>query len=399
MDFAKELAEILERDPLALLVVKPKATPAMNADARLRTSFEEINAFVQEHGHEPTASRNINERKLHSRLKGLRENPEKVAALSEFDSFSLFAGPATHEPEEIYNINDVLGDDPLGLLDDSAEGDGPAEDIFSLTHVAKSVAKPDFVAKRKKCEEFEQFDPLFKKVHADLASGEKKMRSFVSEKYIVPGAFFLVQGMLVYVANKGKKEKKNFGNVNARLYCVFENGTESNLLMRSLAAALWKDENSRHIIDAFQMEMFEESEKVGTEDEATGCIYILKSLSEDSKIRKFENLYKIGFSSESVQQRIRNAAEDPTYLMADVKLVTEYQTFNLNPQKLELLLHTFFAKSCLNFDVYDDNGQRHAPREWFCVPLHIIEAGVQLLINGEIIHYRYDHDRQKIVGK
>jgi hypothetical protein len=398
MDFEKELASILEDDPLGLLVVKPKATPGMSADAKLRDSFEEINAFVREHGHEPEKNRNIKERQLHSRLKGIRENPEKVVALAEYDSFDLFAGVTTQEPKEVYDVADVLGGDPLGLLGDDGEGNDQEENIFNLTHVPKSADKPDFVARRKKCVEFKQFEPLFKKVHADLASGDKKMRSFISEKYIVKGAFFLVQGMLVYVANKGEKEKKNFGNVNARLYCVFENGTESNMLMRSLAAALWKDESSRHIIDACQVEMFEKPGEVGVEDKATGCIYILKSLSDDPQIKEIEDLYKIGFSSGPVQERIQNAAQDPTYLMADVKLVTEYQTFNLNPQKMELLLHTFFAKSCLNLDVYDGEGKRHVPREWFVVPLHILEAGVHLLISGEIVYYRYDHEGQEIVA-
>lgn len=400
MDFEKALAEILDTDPLGLLAVKAKATPAMNADARLRVSFEEINVFMQEHGHEPTASRNINERKLYSRLKGLRENPEKITALSEFDSFGLFTGLATHEQEEIYSVDDVLGDDPLGLLGDNGDDNDQDENIFNLTHVPKSVDMPDFVATRKKCAEFEQFEHLFRQIHADFATGEKIMRSFSSEKHIVPGAFFLIQRMLVYVANKGEpREKNKSGNVNARLYCVFENGTESNMLLRSLAAALWKDPDSRHIIDATQMEMFDEPQEVGGDDKATGYIYILKSLSDDPKIEDIEDLYKIGFSSGPVQERIQNAAQDPTYLMASVKLVTEYQTFNLNPQKLELLLHTFFAESCLNLDVYDGEGKRHIPREWFVVPLHVIEAGVQLLISGEIVYYRYDHERQEIISK
>ncbi len=394
MDFEKELASILEDDPLGLLVVKPKATPAMNADAKLRESFEEINTFVQEQGHEPEKSRNIKERQLYSRLQGIRENREKVAALESYDSFGLLAGAVvTSEPEEVYNVADVLDDDPLGLL-----GDDQAGSIFSLTHVPKAVEKPDFVARRKECAEFEQFEQIFKRVHADLTSGSKKMRPFVSEKHIVKGAVFLVQGMLVSVANIGNKEEVGDGKINARLYCVFENGTESNMLLRSLAAALWKDEGSRHIVDASQIEMFDESEKVGEEDIATGCIYILKSLSDDPDIQEIGDLYKIGFSNGPVQERIKNAAQDPTYLMADVKLVTEYQTFNLNPQKLELLLHTFFAEACLNLDVYDGEGKRHVPREWFVVPLHIIEAGVQLLISGEIVNYRYDHEGQEIVG-
>lgn len=110
-------------------------------------------------------------------------------------------------------------------------------------------------------------------------------------------------------------------------------------------------------------------------------------------------LYKIGFSTQPAQNRIKNAAGEPTYLMADVALVSEYQTYNLNPRKLELLLHTFFAKSCLNIDVFDKDGVRHTPREWFVVPLHIIETALKLLISGEIVNYEYDSNGQKIVPK
>jgi len=225
------------------------------------------------------------------------------------------------------------------------------------------------------------------------------MRPFTSERQIVPGGYFILQGVMVHVANVGKWEKRNFGNVNARLYCVFENGTESNMLLRSLAAALWKDKNSRQIVDADQIEILSESEQVAPDDEATGYIYVLRSLSEDPRIKEIENLYKIGYSNLPVKERIQNANQEPTFLMADVALVTEYQTYNLNPQKLELLLHTFFAESCLNFDVFDSEGKRHAPREWFDVPLHVIETAVQLLINGDIVNYHYDSQRQEIVGK
>ena len=398
IDFDKELAAILEHDPLGLLEIKPKISSTISADERLVASFAEITAFRQQHDREPTASRDIGERRLYSRLKGLRDNPEKAAALAGFDQFALLAEVSVQEQEEVYTVDDILGDDPLGLLDDADEETDLA-DIFRLVNVPKSVAAPDFIAKRKQCKEFAQFEPLFKQVHADLLTKKATTRPFTSGRHIVPDAFFLVQGMLVYIANKGKEERKNFGNVNARLYCVFENGTESNMLLRSLAAALWKDEHSRQIIAADQMEMFEKTGKIEANDEATGYIYVLKSLSEDPRIADIEHLYKIGFSSQPVEQRIQNAPQEPTYLMADVRLVTEFKTYNLNPQKMELLLHTFFAKACLNLDVFDDAGKRHTPREWFVVPMHVIEAAVQLLLSGEIVDYRYDQEQQEIVER
>lgn len=395
IDFEKELEQILSSDPLGLLDIKPKAT-SVTADQRLVASFQEINEFIDEHGKEPTQNRDIKERRLFSRLKGLREDPVKAAALKDHDVHGLLADveiPEPSVPKEINCVEDILDDDTLGLLADDPN------DIFDFKHTPKGPATPDYIAKRKPCKEFEQFEPLFKKIHADLSLKTKKMIGFSSERQIKPGEFFLLSGMLVYVANRGEWEKKNFGNVNARLYCVFENGTESNMLLRSLAAALWKDENSRHLVDAKQKDVFEIEERLSTGDEATGYIYVLQSLSDKPEIREIENLYKIGFSAQPTEQRILNAKNEPTYLMADVAIVSEFQTFNLNPQKLENLLHRFFSNSCLGVDVFDNDGKRHTPREWFIAPIHVIQTAVKLLISGEIVNYRYIASKQEIGAK
>jgi hypothetical protein len=191
-------------------------------------------------------------------------------------------------------------------------------------------------------------------------------------------------------------EKKNFGNVNARLYCIFENGTESNMYLRSLAAALWKDENRRQVIDANQKEMFESRANISEEDQVTGYIYVLKSHSIRPEIQEMENLYKIGFSGVPVTERIKNAVNEPTYLMAEVQLVEEFEAYNMNPQKFEALIHRFFAQACVNLDIFDNEGRRHTPREWFIVPLNVIEAAVELLANGEIVNYYYDAKAREI---
>jgi len=399
IDFDKELESILADDPLGLLDVQPKRSSAMTADARLLASFEEINAFVRDKGHEPTASRDISERKLFSRLKGLRESPEKAAALLEHDVLNLLADVAIPEVKEISTIEDVLDDDVLGLLDGGATCESDPNDIFALRNVPKATSTPDHVAKRKSCDEFEQFEPLFKQCQSDLATRKRVQVPFKSERQIRPKTMFVLQGMLCYVAGKGSWKKKGYGNFDARLYCVFENGTESNMLLRSLASALWKDENGRQVINSDQRELFDEASKIEEDDEVTGYIYVLRSLSNDPKIQEIENLYKIGFSSQSVSERISNAEKEPTYLMAEVAPVVEFQTFNLNPQKLELLLHTFFAAACLNLDVFDSDGKRHTPREWFIAPLHIIETAVELLINGEIVNYSYDEQKQEITER
>jgi len=393
IDFEKELHTILQDDPLGLLTVKAKASSVMNSDERLIASFEEINSFIREHGHEPAESRDINERRMYSRLKGLRNNPTTAEPLAEYDEFDLLSEPEKVEPVELNTVEDVLKYDTLGVLDDSAQ------DIFTLAHVSKPVDRPEYVARRKKCEEFDQFEPLFRAIHAGLKSKEKVTRKFNSERQIEPGKFFILDGMLVLVANKGEWEKKNFGNVNARLYCVFENGTESNLYLRSLAAAFWKDQHSRQVIDAKQLELFKDEEQTSGEEEPTGYIYVLRSLSEDPQIQEIANPYKIGFSRNPVAERIQKAVQEPTYLMADVEQVAEWATYDLNPQKLELLLHSFFAEACIELDVFDNDRKRHTPREWFDVPLHFVKAAVDMLISGEIVNYRYDHARQEIVER
>ena len=330
IDFAKELALILESDPLDLLNVKPQASSVISAEQRLLASFEEINAFVKAHGHEPQKNRDMSERRLYSRLEGLRNDPDNIA-------------------------------------------------------------------KRKPCKEFETYEPLFKQCHLGLASGKNELRRFMGEQQIAAGHFFVLHGVMVYVADVGIKEKKR-GKVNARLRCIFENGTESNMLLRSLATELYKDESGRRVLSTPE-DYLDEAEQMTEEDKPTGYIYILRSLSDDPKIKETENLFKIGFSTLPVTQRIKNAAQEPTYLMAEVRLLNEIQTFNLNPQKLELLLHTFFADACLNIDIFDAKGMRYTPREWFAVPLFIIETAIGLLLNGEIVHYRYDHQRVEIVEK
>jgi hypothetical protein len=71
----------------------------------------------------------------------------------------------------------------------------------------------------------------------------------------------------------------------------------------------------------------------------------------------------------------------------------------MNPQKLELLLHNVFGKVCLNVDIFDLEGNRHTPREWFVAPLNVIEEAIKLIISGEIVNYKYDELNGEITLK
>lgn len=375
------LQKILEDDDLGLLNIKPKRA-AITADERLLASFQHINDFYQQNGKEPTSNpSNILEFQLFNRLKGLRASKEKCEALQEVDEFGLLTYLEPAKP--ITSVADIFKDDSFGLLDDEAAS------IFELKHVPLLPKDmPDKIAQRKRCQDFDQFESLFNRCHAELATGVREARGFAGEQQIQPGHFFILHGITAYVAEVGEKEVKN-GKVNARLRCIFENGTESNMLLRSLATELYKDETGRRILDPHEKAL-QALEQIQADDEKSGYLYVLRSLSTVPEISGIKNLYKIGYSTVPVPERIKKAAEDPTYLMAPVKIISVFECYNLNPQKFELLLHTFFGKACLNVDVYDKQSKRFSPREWFIAPLHIIEAAANMLINGDIVNYQYD---------
>ncbi|WP_374442512.1 GIY-YIG nuclease family protein [Pseudomonas panipatensis] len=384
------LLKILEDDDLGLLNIKPKRA-AITVDERLLQSFQQINDFYRQHCKEPASNpSDILEFQLFNRLKGLRSSKEKCEALQEADEFHLltYVEPA----KVITSVADIFQDDSFGLLEDEAAS------IFDLKNVpASPMEMPDKIAQRKRCKDFEQFEPLFKQCHAELATSLRETRPFTGEQQIKPGHFFILHGITAYVAEVGEKEVKN-GKVNARLRCIFENGTESNMLLRSLATELYKDETGRRILDHHEKAL-EALEQIQAGDEMSGYLYILQSLSQVPEIAGTRNLYKIGYSTVPVQERIKHAAEEPTYLMAPVKVISVFECYNLNPQKFELLLHTFFGKACLNVDVYNKQGKRFSPREWFIAPLHIIEAAANMVINGDIVNYRYDPETLGVVER
>jgi len=319
------------------------------------------------------------------RLKGLRQSPEKTKVLIDLDEFGLLAPLKTPD-----SIDEIFEDDDLNLL-----GMNVDDSIFDIRNIPKSIESPDFVAQRKPCKEFEQFEPLFKQCYADLRSGKRKLFRTVREDQVKAGQFFVISGVMMYLAAIGEDTRKN-RRKDPRLYCVFENGTESNMLFRSLLKALLNDgrcvtENEDRLMDDLN--------NISDEDNQTGSIYILKSLSSNPEIANLRDLYKIGFSTVPVDERIKNAEDDPTYLMAKVHIVETFECFNLNPQKLELLLHRFFAKVCLEVDVFDKAGKRYTPREWFVAPLSVIEKAIELVISGEIVGCRYDEKTELIVQK
>ncbi|WP_010654205.1 GIY-YIG nuclease family protein [Fluoribacter dumoffii] len=377
-----DLLKLIEDDELDLLKVQKKKSSVLTSDERLVDSFHDINEFISKHGREPKPGSDVHEHRLYARLKGIRESKEKIRALLDLDEFGLLK---QQEMKEIKSIQDIFEDDSLNLLKNDAEN------IFEIKHVPKTTTMPSYIASRKPCSNFNEYQDKFFQCQSEIASGVRKLWPFNKEQQIEKGLFFVLKGVLLYIADIGEREIIG-GRPNARLHCIFENGTESDMLLRSLAAELYKD--GRRVTETQETII-----SFTPEDEKNGYIYILRSLSEKPEIKAIKNLYKIGFSKITIEERIKNAILEPTYLMSNVSIVAAYECYNMNPQKLEQLLHRFFGKACLDIDVFDSQGQRHVPREWFIAPLEVIEQAIHLLINGDIINYYYDSDKQIIIGR
>ncbi|RZA02867.1 MAG: GIY-YIG nuclease family protein [Sphingobacteriaceae bacterium] len=377
------LDDIFNDDPFGLLDIKPAATSARNADERLVASFEDINAFYDANKREPSSAGGIQEYQLLARLKGIRLDIQKVEMLLPYDRNNLLKSIA----KPIESINDIFEDDSFGLLET------PEDSIFDLKHVTKETTMPDYIGSRKPCLDFEKFEHLFIDCQLDLREGKRKLYPFKNEQQINKGYFFVLKGILLYVDDVSERERIN-GKVNARLRCIFENGTESDMLLRSLAAELYK--NGRRVTEKDE-KLLDNFNNITDDDQEMGYIYVLKSLSNNPEIKSIQHLFKIGFSKQPVEDRIKNASQEPTYLMAPVSIVTNFKCYNMNPQKLELLMHNFFGESCLEIDVHDSKGKRFTPREWFIAPIEIITQAINLIVSGEIVNYKYDSYKNEIV--
>lgn len=386
------LEDIFADDDLGLLEVKAKTSNIIGTDERLVSSFEEINTFVKENSREPEEGGGISEHKLASRLQSIRSDVKKTESLISLDKYDLL----TFVKKPIESVGDIFETDDLGILESEAE------DLFALKNVPKYKEREsaDFMARRKACKDFAKYEDLFQSCQKELSAGKRKLLTFRYDSQIQENLFFVVNGILLFLKEVNRDLKDKDGKVDGRLKIIFENGTESGMLLRSLSKRL--RENGKAVSENFETDekvLLENFNGITNEDTNTGFIYVLKSLSKDEKIVSIQNLYKIGFSSGPVENRILNAENSPTYLMAPVSIITTFECYNFNPQKLEQLLHNFFGKACLNFDIFDKKGIRHTPREWFIAPLHIIEKVINLIISGGIINYKYNKDKEEIILK
>jgi hypothetical protein len=364
-------------------------------EQRIIAGFEEIERFVQEQGRHPEhgENRDIFERLYAVRLDRIRESAECREILKDLDSQGLLgAGDEVH--------SDRVKEEPTDeeLLASLGVKVAPAEDLTQLVHVRsrEEIKAAEEIAQRNLCEDFGEFQPIFEKVQRELEAGQRHTLKYQDNAEVKNGDLFILDGQKVIVADLGDPFVSDYGRPDRRLRVVYDNGTESDLLVRSLQRALNKDKASRRITDPDLGPLFSDEEQ--EDDLPTGYVYVLRSKSEQPFVAKNRSvIHKIGVTGGDVKARVANAKKDPTYLLADVEIVATFKLSNINRKRLEALLHKFFGSARLDLELKDRFGGQVEPREWFLVPLKAIEEAIERLKAGSIGNYRYDATTAEIV--
>ncbi len=362
-------------------------------EERVMAGFEDILKFIASHDRPPQhgEDRDIFERLYAVRLDRLREQPRFHALLAGLDVDRLL----TADQENAAAVQDLGDEDLLAELGLSA--DSP-DDITTLRHVTPrgSVTPADEVASRAPCPDFATFKRLFEAVREDLRAGVREARKFVRDASIKQGEFFILGGQLAYVASMPEKLETAHGHPNGRLRVIYDNGTESETLLRSFQRALYKPElGGRRVSDPDIGPLFGSEPEEGDSD--SGTIYVLRSRSDHPYVTTNRDvIHKIGVTGGSVEARIANAAKDSTYLRADVDIVATYKLAGIARSRLEAVFHRIFSEARLDLAIPDGFGGSVRPREWFLAPLPVINEVVERVRDGSIVRYQYDRSAAQL---
>lgn len=375
-----------------------KAAARTPQEERLIAGFEEILRFVDENGRAPQhgEEHDIFERLFAVRLDRLRSLADAHPLLMPLDTHGLLQEAPTLAPT---GQGESVDDDAL-LADLGVSEGGAEDDITQLRHVRSYEERKalEDIASRTPCADFERFAPLFERVEGDLKSGLRKTLRFGRDASVEKGNFFILGGQMAYVAEVGEPVRTPNGESNARLRVIYSNGTESNLLERSLQRALYKDDTGRRITDDDYGPLF--GDALETDDVVNGTIYVLRSLSRNSYVQENQQLiHKIGVTGGKVETRIANAERESTYMLAKVEVIATYKLANVNPIRLENLFHRIFQSARLELTLRDRMGVPVKPREWFLVPLPVIDEAVKRIQDGSITDYVYDPAQAMLVRR
>lgn len=392
--FTEEDDELL--DALGVDVESDSKSSKTPREERIIAGFEDIERFVEQHGRLPAhgEDKEIFERLYAVRLDKIRASEECRTVLASLDKHGLLGDAPVILKAPVDDLDDDALLSELGVS--AVEGN----DITNLKHVRPraEVNAAEDVARRFPCMDFNKFKPLFQQVQEELQSGVRKTRRYQDDAKMKVGEFFILGGQKVYIAEMGDEFTAEYGRPDRRLRVIYDNGTESDLLLRSLQRALNKDETGRRVTDPSAGPLFSDEAEDG--DIEAGTIYVLRSKSDHPQIKAHRDvIHKIGVTGGEIQKRIGDPKIDPTFLMADVEIVATYELSNINRAKLENLIHRFFEPAKLNIEIKDRFGTPVIPREWFLVPVFVINEAIERIKDGSIVNCEYDIQSGKIVER
>ena len=394
INWEKEL-EIIFNDPLLADVTAPRKRTT--SSDRLIAGFQEILAFYEANGRLPEDT--PEEASLFHKWTGLLKSEKKIERCRPFDDLGILPNreliveepqPESnrHELTEEEQLEAILNDPLLADIEDGADlGLFDVPEYMRQRLEARKEA--EYVGKRRPCEDFDKFADGFKEIQQGLKSGKYKLVKF-SIKRLKVGSYFVEDGMIGYLAAFDDEGINRHGDRDGRTRVIYENGVESDIKYKTIAKNL--SVTGYSVVDCSDLtdEDFEKGFTLTDKDVESGTIYVLRSKSSRPEIAALKDLYKIGFTVTSVESRIANAKNEPTYLCADVEVVATWKVYNVKSSTFEALIHKLFAPVQLQVTV-----DGHRPKEWFIVPFKVIEEAIKFIIARKPI--AYDADIRQII--
>lgn len=392
-----ELYRILTEDPDGILDLPPVVDYSTTSPERLLFNYHEVYEFYKTYNRLPQTGENLYESILATRLKVYADDLKiKEILKDEIKRDHLFSKikakmPNTESLSDI-SLNQVLKHDPHSLFDDDH-----GNDILHLRYVSDPKARNHRIpiGKRFPCKEFESFRHFFDDKYYKMHTGESHRLPIQhickghKREIVKKEKFFIIEGQMVYVIDVHKDMENRI-----RKRFIYEDATEAHYLfdetfMKKLYKKGYIITSSKHASDISDYHM----------QRKEGFIYIAKSLSNDDHIQKIPHLYKIGYTEKTVEERIRSAHKEPTYLMSKVDIVYSMRCCYIKTKKLESLVHEFFSYARVPIHIQDEFGKKQNIKEWFSVPLPMIKKALEYFLSMSISRYIYDHHTMTIQKK
>lgn len=434
----KTLEDIFSNDSTGLLDDAKSITKSSANNSVLTQQFNDINNFLDKHGRLPSSSANDINEKINARLLAtIQTNHANSQELLSLDKHGLLAASSTtstlsveptisaksmrnednasekaasnashepvieavSEPPAINSLDDIFNSDDLGLFD-NIHSEILVSDSQLNSRNTYDQYDDEEIASRFECKDFYKFEATFERISKAIQTGAFTKTNFSSVKDINIGSVFVLNGILCYVADIYQAENRKNERNQQRLRLVFANGTESNMLIRSLATAQYKYENSYQLLITDPDWMDDELAKnFGDDRQLTGVIYVAKLTETPNTLAHYKHLHKVGFSTLTGEARTKHSVRDTAFLQQPVDIIAEWQVYDANARSVEGVLHAFFYDQRVKVSLKAANDNLYKATEWFNVPLDEIEKAINLVIAGDIKDYRMDGAAGKVVIK